>query len=107
MKTLLASIFACLILFGCSSKKSDEGRMVGDPTGATDDSVGPATIASDPVSDAAVRTDAAWKTYWHGKWYYFDYEENLRKFESNPTVYVRDDGRLNPERPKLYPHDLR
>ena len=66
MKTLIASIVACLALFGCASKESDEGRRVGDPTGAADDSVGPASLASDPVSDAEVRTDAAWKTYWHG-----------------------------------------
>ena len=108
MKTSIASMVACLILFGCSSSKdTDEGRRVGDPSGGTNDAVGPATLATDPVSDAQVRTDSAWKTYWHGHWYYFDSEENLRSFESDPTVYVRDNGRLNPERRKVYPQDVR
>jgi YHS domain-containing protein len=107
MKTLIITLLACLALFGCSSKESGDTRRVGDPVGANDESVGPADLAVDPVSGAQVRTDAAWKTYWHGNWYYFDSEENLRKFESSPTAYVTEDGRPNPERLKVRPQEVR
>ena len=98
MKAFIVSVVASFILFGCSSKESsDHPSKVGDPTGASQDST-KFTVATDPVDGEQVRTDSAWKTYWHGHWYYFDSEENMRKFESTPTAYVTEDGRLNPER---------
>jgi YHS domain-containing protein len=91
MKTLIASIVASLVLVGCASNETTRGSVV----------------ATDPVSYAEVQTDSAWKTSWHGDWYYFESEENLRKFESNPTAYVREAGRPNPERYKVRPQDVR
>ncbi len=107
MKTFLGSIVAVLALFGCSSS---EPQKVGDPIGTNDDTVGPAVrLTTDPVSGERVRSDAAWKTYWHGNWYYFESEDNLRTFESSPTSYVTEDGRLNPERrqQKVRPSEVR
>jgi YHS domain-containing protein len=108
MKLFIASIVASLALFGCSSKESsDQTTKVGDPTGVFMDSTN-FTVATDPVSGEQVRTDSGWKTYWRGNWYYFDSEENLRKFESTPTAYVTEDGRLNPERQqKVRPSEVR
>jgi len=58
------------------------------------------------VSGEPVRSDSAWKTYWHGNWYYFESEENLEKFESRPTAYVTEDGRVRRERLKVGPQQV-
>ena len=105
MKAFAASLLGCLILFGCSSKDR-EMPMAGDPSGAHDETVAPSDQGLDPVSYAQVRTDAAWKTYWKNNWYFFESEENLKKFESNPTAYVTEDGRVQPERYQKV-HDAR
>jgi YHS domain-containing protein len=97
MKTLIVSILACLVLLGCSS---DGSRNAGDSAAGS-------SVTTDPVSGAAVPTDSPWTATWHGNRYCFESEENLWKFQSDPTAYVREDGRPNPERPKVYPHEVR
>ena len=101
MKALSLSLLTALFLYGCSSDESSrEKPMAGDPSGSNE-------VATDPVSTAEVRTDSAWNTYWNGRWYYFESRENQRKFESSPTSYVREDGRVQQERYKVRPHDVR
>src|SRR6185369_7243910 len=107
MRTFIASIVAVLALFGCSSNESsDQTSRVGDPTGVSSDSTD-FTVRTDPVSGEQVRTDSAWKTYWHGNWYYLDSEETGWRFETDPTAYVRENGRANPERQKVRPSEVR
>lgn len=94
MKMLIAVLLSMAALAGCSSDGRDM-QMAGDPTPTTD-----------PVSKEAVRTDSPWKTRWNGNWYFFESEENLRKFEARPTHYVTSEGTPARERRTLYPHDL-
>ena len=108
MKAISLSLLAALFLYGCSSDESSrQAPMAGDATGSNNDVIGPADVATDPVSYSQVRTDSAWNTYWNGRWYYFESRENQRKFESSPTSYVREDGRVQQERYKVRPHDVR
>jgi YHS domain-containing protein len=102
MNAVIASILASLLLLGCASKEPPRHSAA-----ASSDSAGAASLATDPVSQKPVRTDSPWKTRWHGTWYYFDCEEHLRNFESDPTAYVREEGRPTPERLKVYPHEVR
>lgn len=107
MKTFTASILACLFLSGCASDEpSRERPMAGDPSGAHDETRG-SNVTLDPVTGADVRTDSAWRTHWNGRWYFFESEESLGKFKSDPTAYVAEDGRRKETRRKLYPHDVR
>src|SRR5688572_3367903 len=62
MKALLTSMFAGLLLSGCSSEPQ-ERPMADDPTGVA--------VALDPVSGAEVRTDSPWWTSYNGVRYYF------------------------------------
>lgn len=94
MKNLLLLFLAALGTAGCSS----DGR---DPQMADD-----SRVTTDPVSKEAVPTDSPWKTRWNGNWYYFESEENLRKFEARPSRYVTTEGTPVRERRTLYPHDL-
>ena len=97
MKTLLVSILASLFLIGCASDTSrNEG---GSSEGYA--------VATDPVSGAQVRTDSPWNASWHGNRYYFESEQNLWKFQSDPTAYVAEDGRVKQERYKVPPHGVR
>lgn len=95
MKTFCASLLTCLFLFGCASDESAQ-QMAGDPSGASDEQLGPVDYAVDPVTNVNVVKDAGWKTTWKGRWYFFDSEENLKEFESAPTAYVTEDGRIRP-----------
>jgi YHS domain-containing protein len=97
MKALVVSILASLLLFGCASDTSRNG---------VDSSEG-STVATDPVSGAWVHTDSPWNTSWHGNRYYFESEQNLWTFQSDPTAYVREDGRANTERQKVRPSEVR
>jgi len=95
MKLLAALLLTMLALFGCSSDSHDM-QMAGDPHPTTD-----------PVSYVEVRTDSPWKTEWNGRWYFFESEENLKKFEARPTSYVTSEGTPKREVRTVYPHDLR
>lgn len=96
MKTLSASLVAILFLAGCASDEPErETPMAGEPE-----------IAVDPVTGAEVRTDSPWKTQWNDHWYYFGSEASLRKFESDPAAYVREEGAPKKTRRKVYPHEL-
>ena len=99
MKYLLLSLLASVALFGCS----DHSRR-GDPTGYHNDQ--PTAHQVDPVSGAPVRSDSAWTSYWHGDWFYFESEDNRRKFDADPTAYVTDDGRAQQKR-KVTPSEVR
>jgi len=90
----MALLLSLLALAGCSSESRD-AQMAGD-----------ARVTTDPVSKEAVHTDSPWKTRWNGDWYFFESEENLKKFEARPTRYVTSQGTPVRERRTLYPHDL-
>jgi len=94
MKPFLAFLLAGLVLSGCCSDSRDM-QMAGDPT-----------VTSDPVSHVELRTDSPWKTRWNGDWYFFESEENLKKFQARPTSYVTSEGTPKRERRILYPQDL-
>ena len=94
MKLLAAALLTMLALFGCSSDSRDM-QMAGDPYPTTD-----------PVSKAEVRTDSPWRTDWNGDWYFFESEENLRKFRAHPTNYVTSEGAPKRERRTIVPSDL-
>jgi len=97
MKALVVSILASLVLFGCASDTSrNEG---GSSEGYA--------VATDPVSGAWVHTDSPWNTSWHGNRYYFESEQNLWAFQSDPTAYIREDGHVNQERYKVGPQGVR
>ena len=106
MKTFIAFSLAPLFFLGCSSGEPAQ-EMAGDPAGAYDDLAGPESTALDPVSDTKVVTDAAWKTTWQGKWYFFQSEDNLTAFKTNPTAYVTEDGRIKPSRDPVTGADVR
>jgi YHS domain-containing protein len=95
MKIFLIFLLTSLILSGCSSDSRDL-QMAGDSQPTTD-----------PVSRAEVRTDSPWKTQWNGEWYFFESEENLKKFRAKPTSYVTSEGTPKRERRTIYPHDLK
>jgi YHS domain-containing protein len=59
------------------------------------------------VSGATVPADSPWTTSWEGTRYCFESEDTLWKFQSDPTAYVTQDGRRNPERRTVYPHEVR
>lgn len=100
MKTFVASLLASLILIGCSSNEPpDETPMSGEQTGVRP--------AFDPVSGTEVRTDSIWKTRWNDGWYYFESEENLQKFQVNPTAYIPENGRPKRERRTVTPNEVR
>jgi len=94
MKNLIGLLLSSLALAGCSSDSRDM-PMAGEPT-----------VTTDPVSREAVHTDSPWKTRWNGNWYFFESEENLKKFEARPSRYVTSEGTPVRERRTLYPHDL-
>jgi YHS domain-containing protein len=94
MRLLTASLLTMLALFGCSSDGRDP-QMAGDGYPTTD-----------PVSKAEVRTDSPWRTEWNGDWYYFESEENLKKFEARPTSYVPKAPEVRRERRTIYPYDV-
>ena len=100
MKTFLLTMIAGSLLLGCGSEETGDAPRAADPSG-------PVRPATDPVTSTPVRTDSAWKTAWQGRWYYFESQESLRRFESDPAAYVPQDIRRNPERPKLQPHEVR
>jgi YHS domain-containing protein len=106
MKTFIASVLTGLILFGCESGDS-KSEMAGDPLDTQNESVGPENIRIDPVSLGKVASDAAWKTYWKGEWYFFESEENLRRFQEAPTKYVTEDGRTVPSRDPISGAEVR
>lgn len=108
MKSVILSLAAALALYGCSAdERSHRTSRVGDPSGAHDDTRGPVSNAIDPVTGATVRADSAWNTHWQGNWYYFNSEESLRKFRSNPTAYVTEDGRLKNPNGESRPAEVR
>lgn len=48
--------------------------------------------ATDPVSKKSVATDHAITSYYGGRIYYFENEENRRRFEASPGQYAADAG---------------
>lgn len=93
MKCLIALILAFLAAAGCSS--DSDMQMAGD-----------ARVTTDPVSKEAVHTDSPWKTRWNGDWYFFESEDNQKKFEARPTRYVTSEGTPVRTRRTIYPSDL-
>ena len=93
MKILIAFLLSLLPLAGCSS--DGEMQMSGE-----------SRVTTDPVSKEAVHTDSPWKTQWNGDWYFFESEENLRKFEARPTRYVTSEGTPVRMRRTVVPSDL-
>lgn len=96
MKAFIVALLAGLALYGCST----------DERSARSEDSAPVHYAIDPVTGAEVRTDTDWKTHWNGSWYYFESEENRRRFKSDPTAYIGDDGRRRTQRP-VKPSDVR
>jgi YHS domain-containing protein len=96
MKALMVSILASLVLLGCASDTSQNGGRSSEGS----------AVATDPVSGARVHTDSPWNTTWNGHRYYFESEQNLWKFQSEPKTYVTEDGHVNRERLKVGPQGV-
>ena len=94
MKNLIALFLSLPALAGCSSDSRDM-QMAGEPR-----------VTTDPVSKEAVHTDSPWSTRWNGERYFFESEENLKKFEARPSRYVTSEGTPVRERRTLYPYEL-
>jgi len=43
----------------------------------------------DPVTGAEVRRSSEWKAMYKGNWYYFESEAGMKKFQANPSAYVK------------------
>ena len=98
MKTLFAALLLALVWVGCSSKEpSDDQVKAGDQVGSSDSTAAQVERLIDPVSGETVAKDQAWSAMYKGNWYFFASEENARKFASNPTAFVTEDGRIKRE----------
>ena len=79
--------------FGCSGHDKS-AQKAGSSSDEHREASGPADTSIDPVSGKDVRTDAAWKTNYAGRTYYFDSEDNMKQFAAKPSRFVHEDGRL-------------
>src|SRR5436190_5148371 len=89
MKHVLTLIAAALLLAGCGSNQGDFNEV----THTWSSNQG--TFAVDHVSSRRIDTSKAVKRSYLGETYYFESEENARKFDSNPWAYLYDHN--NPE----------
>jgi len=87
MKTLVAMAAAGILLAGCQS--SDESST--DANRATHTwETNEGTFAMDHVSNQRVDVSKAVRRNYRGETYYFENEENARKFDQNPDAYLYD-----------------
>ena len=90
MKILLTLGGIALFATGCSTEHGELNRI----THTWNTNQG--TYALDHVSDRRVEVSKAIKRSYLGETYYFESEDNARRFDSNPWSYLYDDN--NPER---------
>jgi YHS domain-containing protein len=89
MKYLLVLAAGGLILAGCAGSQGEYSEV----THAWKSNQG--SYALDHVSNKKVEISKAAKRDYLGETYYFENEENARKFDSNPWSYLYDHN--NPE----------
>jgi len=91
MKILMAMAAAALFLAGC---QSDEYKAGNPSTHTWQTNEG--TFAMDHVSNHRVDVSKAVRRTYLGEVYYFENEDNARKFDQNPNAYLYDHN--NPEK---------
>lgn len=84
MKVFLALATLGILLAGC---KSSEEPMTADQKTHTW-STNEGTFAMDHVSNHRVDVSKAVRRTYQGETYYFESEENARKFDMNPNAYL-------------------
>ena len=90
MKYLLALSAVLLFAAGCATDHGEPNRA----THTWNSNQG--TFAFDHVSNRKVDASKAVTRSYLGETYYFESEENARRFDANPWAYLYDDN--NPER---------
>ena len=89
MKYVLILAAAGLVLAGCSGQQGEFNEVT--HTWKTNQG----SYAMDPVSKNKVELSKSVKRDYLGESYYFENDENARKFDSNPWTYLYDHN--NPE----------
>jgi len=93
MKILMTMAAAGLAFAGCQS--SNESQSSSNPATHTWQT-NEGTFAMDHVSGHRVDVTKAIRRTYLGETYYFENEDNARKFDDNPNAYLYDHN--NPER---------